>query len=256
MAMVLSGGILAYFSINNISNLKELTEKRVLEEQRELALRFSTSMKEGLESLASGISPGLDQVVSAKDSLLAVTARHDHIQQAFFMDNGGQFIVPYFKGINELSTPRIPSDKFSRAFELGEKAEFAENNPAKAKIQYLSCLDQSTAEEDRVMALNALARVAVKTNQTGDADAHYALILQNYSHLSDRNGFPYAYYALSHLLTQGSSHHGEETILAIVSCLEQMESGTIPLNFQSEEILDLAAVWLEENSNIIATSIT
>jgi signal transduction histidine kinase len=250
MAMVLSGGILAYFSINNISNLKELTEKRVLEEQRELGLRFTTSLKEDLERLTSGFLPELDQTGSVKDSLLAVTSRHDYIQQAFLMDIGGQFIVPYFKGINEQSTTHRHSDHFTRAFELGEKAEFAENDPGKARVQYLRCLDQSTTDEDMVMALNALGRVAVKTDQIDDADMYYGSVIRDYSHLSDRNSFPYAYYALSHLLTQAGPMHIEETSMAIASGLEQMESGIIPLNFQSEEILGMVSVWLEENSSI------
>jgi signal transduction histidine kinase len=252
--MVLSGGILAYFSINNISNLKELTEKRVLEEQRELALRFSTSLEEGLKSIASGISLALDQLGSVKDSMIAVKAGHDYIQQVFLIDIGGQFIVPYFKGINELSTAHRHSDQFTRAFELGEKAEFAENNPGKARVQYLSCLDQSTTEEEMVMALNALGRVAVKTGQIDDADKFYSSVILDHSHLSDRNGFPYAYYALSHLLTQASPNNIEGKVIAIASCLEQMESGTIPLNFQSGEIIGLAAVWLEENSNMDSAS--
>lgn len=256
MAMVLSGGILAYFSINNISNLKKLTEKRVLEEQRELALRFTTSLKEDLEGLTSGFLPEFDQTGSLKDSLLAVTTRHDYIQQAFLIDIGGQFIVPYFKGINELSTPHRHSDQFTRAFELGEKAEFADNNPGKASAQYLSCLDQSTNEEDSVMALNALGRISVKTGRFEDADVYYRSVIRDYSHLSDRNGFPYAYYALSHLLTQASPNHGDETLQAISSCLEQMKSGTIPLNFQSEEILDLASFWLEENVSIDSTRLS
>ena len=44
LAVVISGSILTWFSINSISNLKELTEKRIFEEQRELAERFSTEI--------------------------------------------------------------------------------------------------------------------------------------------------------------------------------------------------------------------
>jgi len=250
LAMVLSGGILAYFSINNISNLKELTEKRVLEEQRDLAARFSISLKSGIESIATGLIRTDVPVGFMKDSLITVAVNHNLIQQAFLMDNGGHFIIPYFKGINEQSRPYRHSEKFIRAFELGEQAEFAENNPGKARIHYLSCLNQASGEEDSVMALNALGRVAAKTDQPDDADDFYGSVIRNYGHLSDRNGFPYAYYALSHLLTQGNPSNLEETALLIESCLEQMESGNIPMNFQSEEILSLASEWLEENSVI------
>ena len=43
--VIASGSILAYLSINNISNLKELTEKRVEEEQENLALAVSEQIE-------------------------------------------------------------------------------------------------------------------------------------------------------------------------------------------------------------------
>jgi hypothetical protein len=45
LVVVLSGSILTWFSINNISNQKVLTEKRIQEEQRELSARFSAKAK-------------------------------------------------------------------------------------------------------------------------------------------------------------------------------------------------------------------
>ena len=52
-AVVASGSILAYLSINNISNLKELTEKRVLEEQKNLALLISNDFHDEITKVAT-----------------------------------------------------------------------------------------------------------------------------------------------------------------------------------------------------------
>ena len=50
--VIASGSILAYLSINNISNLKELTEKRVLEEQENLATIVSKNIQAEIDGLA------------------------------------------------------------------------------------------------------------------------------------------------------------------------------------------------------------
>ena len=55
LAIVLSGSILTYFSINNISNLKELTEKKVIEEQRELHSRFSVALQNKIDTITAGL---------------------------------------------------------------------------------------------------------------------------------------------------------------------------------------------------------
>lgn len=50
--VIASGSILAYLSINNISNLKELTEKRVLEEQGNLAGTISKNIQREINDIA------------------------------------------------------------------------------------------------------------------------------------------------------------------------------------------------------------
>ena len=54
LAVVLSGSVLTYFSINNISNLKQLTEKRIIEEERELSSRFSTEIQNNIKKVTEG----------------------------------------------------------------------------------------------------------------------------------------------------------------------------------------------------------
>ena len=70
LAVILSGSVLTYFSINNISNLKELTEKRILEEQRELSARFSTAIQNNIEKVTAGLNNEIDCCRLLKDSLI------------------------------------------------------------------------------------------------------------------------------------------------------------------------------------------
>ena len=71
LAVVISGSILTYFGINNISNLKELTEKRILEEERELTARFILALQLEIEAgnvslLLTDSGPGIDESLRDK----------------------------------------------------------------------------------------------------------------------------------------------------------------------------------------------
>jgi signal transduction histidine kinase len=248
LAIVLSGGILTYFSINNISNLKELTEKRIIEEQQLLSQRFSIALHDHIEKVTAGFSDDTDQVDVMIGSLMNTTADHDFIIQAFILNNYGEFVFPNFAGIPENSLKPILSNRFMAAFGLGEEAEFAEKEPEKARKHYLSCLGYSAGESDSVIALNALGRILVKLGHVDEANARYSAIVLNYFHLSDRNGFPYSYYALFHLLNNTNADNLEEIAPLIEFSIEKMASGSIPLNYHTEELLILVTDWLEEHT--------
>lgn len=248
LAIVLSGGILTYFSINNISNLKELTEKRIIEEQQLLSQRFSIALQDNLGKVSEGLKNDMDQKDALKASLIRAEEDYDFIIQAFILGGNGEFIFPNFSGIPESSRGPGLSERFKTAFEQGEEAEFAENDPEKAREYYQSCLDFSARDQDSVIALNALGRIYVKLGNIEEATACYGVIILNYFSLSDRNGFPYAYYAFSHLLNHTNAENLESVTPLVEFSLEKMEEGSIPLNFHTEDLLILATAWLENNS--------
>ncbi len=133
LAVVLSGSVLTWFSINNISNLKELTEKRILEEQRELTARFSSAIRNNLEKIATSLTEETILSPVLKDSLIKRTSEYDFIIQPFILKKNGQFLYPNFTGITENPAGSKLSARFRSAFRTGEEAEFAEKNPGKAK---------------------------------------------------------------------------------------------------------------------------
>ena len=248
LAIVLSGGILTYFSINNISNLKELTEKRIIEEQQLVSARFSIALQDNLGKVSEILKNYMDQEDALKASLIRAEEDYDFIIQAFTLTNKGKFLFPNFIGIPENAPRPILSDRFKTAFGQGEEAEFAEKDPEKAGKHYLSCLGYSFRDSDSVIALNALGRISVKLGYIEDATAYYSTIILNYFPLSDRNGFPYAYYAFFHLLNHTDAENFESIAPLIEFSLEKMMYGSIPLNFHTEDLLILATDWLENNS--------
>ena len=250
LAIVLSGSVLTYFSINNISNLKELTEKKVIEEQREIYAGFSAALHDKLDSISSGLGNEEDQNGIIKDSLLKRALEYECIIQPFILDRKGDFVFPRFEGISGRVLVPAFSQRFSTAFSEGEKAEFAGKDPGKAEEFYLSCLQYSTGSMDYAKALNALGRVEVKMSDTKLALSRYKLIVSDYYSESDENGYPYAYYALPQLLKMTGTDNSEELASLISFALEQMNSGLIPLNYSTGELLPEITDWLKKAAQV------
>jgi signal transduction histidine kinase len=249
LAIVLSGGILIYFSINNILNLKELTEKRILEEQRDLISRFSVALQNKIEEVIVRINDETGQPGLIIDSLAKTAAEHDFIIQPFILKEDGRLIYPNFNVVPEKQSGPILSEQFNNAFRQGEKAEFAEKNPGKAKNYYLTCLHLSSGMSDSVKALNALGRISVKLNDAETSIHQYSLIISDYFSQSDENGIPYAYYALPQLLKISNKHNFKKKLPVVISCLDEMENGSIPLNYNTKDLLITVEKWLKENNN-------
>ena len=190
LAVVISGSILTWFSINSISNLKELTEKRILEEQQELTTRFSSAMQYQIEKVTAGFNDEISPVDLMKDSLINTSNAHSFITVPFILKNNGTFIFPNFKSISENKINPKFSNWFNASFAKGELAEFDTKNLKVAKKQYLSCLSYSGGIKDSAKALNALGRVSVKLNEYQTAIDHYKLIILNHFLVLSEVGIP------------------------------------------------------------------
>jgi len=248
LAVILSGSVLTYFSINNISNLKELTEKRILEEQRELSSRFSTAIQNNIEKVTDGFNNEISLSPALKDSLLKRTSEYGFIIQPFILKNNDQFLHPNFIGIPENLTVVKISSRFNSVFRKGEEAEFFEKDQGKSKEYYLSCLGYSTGRNDSVKALNALGRVSVKLNDVKNAMTYYNLVISEYFPVTDDNGLPYSYYALPQLLKITNANNPETILPSVEFCLEKMNTGSVPLNYNTEELINLVTEWLKDNT--------
>lgn len=248
LAVVISGGLLTYFGINNISNLKELTEKRILEEERELSARFLLALQFEIEKVTVDFINEIKPTGLLKDSLLKIANNHDFIMLPFILKNNGQFLYPNFGGmIKTLPEPKF-SNRYKSGFRKGEETEFAKKDLKKAKKYYLSCLSYSIGCNDSVKALNALGRVSVKLNEDKEALNYYNLIISDYCSETNVDGFSYVYYAIPQLFKIANPNNCEQILPLIEFCLEKIETGSIPLNSSTEELLININTWSEENT--------
>ena len=200
LAIVISGSILTWFSINNISNLKELTEKRIFEEQRELSARFSVAIQNKIEKVTAGFENEISPPGLLKDSLIKTATDCDFIILPFILNENGHFLYPNFIGIPD-NLPKLKlSSRFKTTFRKGEEAEFAERKLKIAEKHYLSCLSYSIGGNDSAKALNALGRVTVKLKEYEKAIDYYNLMTLNHFQVIGEDGLPYVYYAIPQLL--------------------------------------------------------
>lgn len=242
--VIASGSILAYLSINNISNLKELTEKKVLEEQKSLAVAVSDQIEERIVYLAdkfSNYSNGnnINQVgaMMPLDTL-------DLIGDVFVVDRKGKFFWPWFIDGFENPTKRVSTLSFHTKFDQAERAEFIEKDFGKANSKYLASLRASTNNLDSVQTLNALARLSVKMEDGPQALSYYSSIISIYYGICDPHGFPYIYYAIPQLIKISNPSNRNRVFQEIGLCLTGMESGKIPLNHSTHEMLKLVSEWI------------
>ena len=168
-AFVISGAALAYFSIRSISNLKELTEKKVQEEKGRIFKEIMTSIDKNLGDLTLEFIRLISSTGFFFDSMENLQSRYPYFAFPFNYDHHGDFRYPFY--ISSLSNvkPEKHADYYCNFFSQGELSEFSDNQLSSAKNYYTKCLSASRNAADSVKALNALGRIAIKRNDYTEA---------------------------------------------------------------------------------------
>ena len=93
---IIPGLVLSYLSIQNNANQKELTEKRLIEEQNELATNLAGQFQKRLHEYVVTFFNIIDSLNTELPSRISVLDSLDFVAQAFIVDNQGQFSWPYY----------------------------------------------------------------------------------------------------------------------------------------------------------------
>jgi signal transduction histidine kinase len=243
--VVASGSILAYLSINNISNLKELTEKRVLEGQKNLAQIISTDIQDEINNLAGRFTESISNTDKDNNDAIKSYETLELVGNSFIIDRHGNFLWPWFIDVLENKIEKNPSERFKTNFSRAERAEFIEKDFRKASQFYLASLKESVSNSDSAKSLNALARLSVKMGDEQKALIYYSTITSKYYSVSDGYGFPYIYYAIPQLIKISGNSNKEKVLQEIKFCLSRIEAGDIPLNHSTGNILSQVTNWAD-----------
>jgi signal transduction histidine kinase len=248
LALAISGGLLTYFSINTISNFKELTEKKVQEEEAQLAQWFLESIQQNTDRATSLFLNKSDLTGFGAESLLEIESSDSLIRFPFVLEKEGTFLFPNFPEKLPPKDLKQSSAGFLKNYSLGETAEFLKSDYETAFHDYFNNFKEANSNNDKAHLLNALGRVSVKRSQNTSAFGYYKSVVSNYFSEVDKNGFPFVYYAIPQLVKISNSFNSDSLLTLINSFLSKLKYGEIPLNFSTEEILQQVSVWLAQNN--------
>jgi len=235
MTLLISGSILTYFSINNISNFKELTQKKISEEQQEIVKHVLTTFEEKLEDNTRRFNGP----VSAWS-----TDKSGAILNSFAIDSQGNFLWPFYIDTPPKNLINTKSPGYIQYYDQAQVAEFQEQNLSKARNNYQHSLRQSSSGRDSAQALNSLARVFVKLKQEQNAYESYSDIISKHYSSLNKAGFPIAYFAILQLLNLDIAEKDSLIFREVSSFLSMIETGNTPLNQSSPEVLMQIEAWI------------
>ena len=238
---------MTWFSINNISNLKELTEKKIIEEERELFFRLQETVRTKLVDVTAGVSGDFRSPGILKDSLLNIRINNKLFPSPFIVNESGDLVFPNFIKIEEIRKEGKSSDTYVNNFAKAQAEEFIKKDYVSAEKYLLTCLNQSSGAGDSVKALNVLARIYIKSNQLDKALEEYDTIISKFYSESAPDGLPIAYFAISQLIKIKDPSNTEKILSLLDSCLGRIEQGAIPLSYSTENLLNGVQQWIANN---------
>ena len=243
LTVIVSGSILAYLSISHISNYRELLEKKISEEERDVSNRFSSDFKTNIDSISSKFS---NYLIQNNDIALDKLKTRDSIKgiSAYItIDSEGSFLKPNFVD-NKLKTPKSQVSKiYLERLRKAENNEFNVSDFKSAKGYYLKALQVAITKQDSAHIYNSLARLYVKMDLPDKAFDAYQTILTKFQNTSNSSGFPYSYFSIIKLIKTNNTSNLEQFKKLILSFLVELADGTIPLNDSSAELLDAIEAW-------------
>jgi len=252
LMVVVSGGILTFLSINNITNLRIITEKRIQETQLRIAGQISTQFQEKLNT----ITEEFGREVSANPAKLTFSDKQNSSFHPFLISKDGYFLYPFFvepeQAMVQNSGTSIQPD-----FTNGEADEYQKEDFKNAVSHYLSALAKSQTPGDSAKVYNALGRVSVKLKQFDKAYSYYCSSLTDFNRELNPAGFPYCCLAISQILKLPLPTKQQEILILTEKFLEQLDRNEIPLTDGTKTILDELDGWfstlkiLEEQRNKI-----
>ena len=249
LTVIVSGSILAYLSISHISNYRELLEKKISEEERDVSNRFSSDFKTNIDSISSKFS---NYLIQNNDIALDKLKTRDSIKgiSAYItIDSEGSFLKPNFVD-NKLKTPKSQVSKiYLERLRKAENNEFNVSNFKSAKGYYLKALQVAITKQDSAHIYNSLARLYVKMDLPDKAFDAYQTILTKFQNTSNSSGFPYSYFSIIKLIKTNYTSNLEQLKKIILSFLVELAEGTIPLNDSSAELLDAIEAWQQGHKN-------
>jgi len=243
LTVIVSGSILTYLSISNISNYRELLEKKVSEEQAEVTKNFAIGFQNNFQSLTLKCSDYVqNDSLQPINDLKDIPSNHGFINYVV-LDHKGVFIKPYFMNAGFSLAPLTASKRYSEKLRLAVNHEFVVKDFKRAETFYFETLRAAVRASDSAHIYNAMARLYLKMNRPQKAFEIYQIILSDFKNTTNASGFPYVYFSIIKLLKMEEPSKDEAMQQLLLSFLNGLAEGSILLNESTEELLDNILTW-------------
>ena len=251
LTVLVSGSILTWLSLNNVSNFRELTEKRILEEEEEIAEKYSKAFDFILDSLTVVLNREIIKI----DTVSVDRFKIDYpiLQNCLLLNQNGDYLSPHYIKTQFKYQQNSSSSVFQETLKKAQLEEFAINNLELSINSYTHALKYSQTKKDSAVVFNALARVLTKTGKSNEAIKTYYRIISYYGSVLNDMGFSYANIAMDQILNIDGTTD-EEIENSIKQYLFKIINNDIVISDNTETILkridDFINKSTKENNNL------
>ncbi len=246
ITVIVAGSILTYLGINNISNFKELTEKRITEEEKFAIENYRQQFRNSLENLVTNLNKNnkIDSLLSDGDDFKNVNKL---VNDYLIFNKNGALIRPHYLENTIRSSNKITLASFTKKYQQAEKFEFVLRNYTVAEKTYLSCLKYASDKSDSAKVYNAVARMCIKSGDQKRALGFCKKIIKRFNDASNEFGFPYAYFSLDQLTKLTDENLKSEVEELLADFLNNLANNQIPYNSSTSDLV----IAIQNESNKI-----
>ncbi len=210
VAIVVPCLVLVVLSLRMISQERELTEKRLLDEQHR---RTSEVHQELLTHLERIKSKQVRALATQTNGITTVDFGDPEVVLVGLVENN-QMVLPWDenRAADEFQQLLVEPE-FARRIQQGEQEELAAKQSGKAAALYREAMRLARKPAQAAYAQLLVGRSLAKSGQQNEATVHYKAILALPSELVDEQGVPFSLYAAGRLLETGMEHQ------AVLECM-------------------------------------
>ena len=210
VAIVVPSLVLVVLSLRMISQERELTEKRLLDEQHRRASEIRQELLTHLERIK------LKQVRALATQTNGITTVDYGDPELVFVGlvENSQLVLPWEQNPKADEFQQLLAEPtFARRIQQGEQEELAARQVGRAAAVYREAMRLARKPAQAVYAQLLLARSLAKSGQQSEANIQYKEILALPSELVDEQGIPFSLYAAGRLLETGLEYQ------AVLECI-------------------------------------
>lgn len=210
VAIVIPSLVLVVLSLRMISQERELTEKRLLDEQHR---RTSEIRQELLTHLERIKLKQVRALATQPNGITTVDYGDPELVLVSLVENN-QLVLPWEQNPKADEFQQLLAEPaFAQRIQQGEQEELAARQSGRAAALYREAMRLARKPAQAAYAQLLLARSLAKSGQQSEANVQYKEILALPSELVDEQGVPFSLYASGRLLETGIEHQ------AVLECI-------------------------------------